>query len=176
MEIARIKTQNLIHNTYKPLPDWEIDYTTDFTTKFRPLSNTEEYDPYYIDPDYNRDPYWEDELYDQQHLQFHHNLLGQNDNLGQDEPISDIALTHALIHLWEPNETKSNDQLQPKGGKALKTQDEASLLDENIFVNVLISSEGHPPYVSLSTNLGLKQTKNALLPYGFWRAYNRWTC
>ena len=52
MEIARIETQNIVNNTNKPLPDWEHDYTTDFLTKFRPLSFLDDYDPYYINPDY----------------------------------------------------------------------------------------------------------------------------
>ena len=123
MEIARIKTQNLIHDTNKPLPDWEIDYTTDFTTKFRPLYNIEDYEPYYIDPDYNRDPYRDDDLYDQQHPQFHHSLLGRIDNLAQDEPVNDNALTIALIHLRKPYETKSTNRLPSKERNALKNQD-----------------------------------------------------
>ena len=32
-------------------------------------------------------------------VQFHYNLSGQNDNLGQDEPINDNALTNVLLHL-----------------------------------------------------------------------------
>ena len=64
MEIARTETENLINDTNTPLPKREQDYTYDFTTRFGPLSLIEDYDPYYIDPDYNRDPYWDDELYD----------------------------------------------------------------------------------------------------------------
>ena len=62
MENARIETQNIVNNTNKPFPDWEKDYTTDLPNKFRPLPFIEEYDPYYTDPEYNRDSYWNDEL------------------------------------------------------------------------------------------------------------------
>ena len=54
-------------------------------------------------------------------------------------------LTNALIHLWEPNEIKPNDYLQPKDRNGLNIQDETSLRDESNFANVLISTEGHPP-------------------------------
>ena len=65
-------------------------------------------------------------------------------------------LTNALIHLWEPNEIKPNDYLQPKDRNGLNIQDETSLRDESNFANVLISTEGHPPLVPSSTNWGLK--------------------
>ena len=76
MEIAGIETQNIINDTNGILPiKWEHDHTNDFITRFRQLSLIEDYDPYYIDPEYNRDPYRDDGLYDQQLLQIHHNLL-----------------------------------------------------------------------------------------------------
>ena len=162
MEIAFIQTQNLVHITNKPLPDWEIDYTTDFPTRFRPLSIIEEFDPYYIDPDYNRDPFWYEELYNQQNLQFHHNYQNQDDDVDTNEPISNKMLTNALIHLWEPNPIKYNKCLRPKDGNELKPQNKTSLIDESIFANVLITTEGHTPYVPLSTNLGLKYKRRLL--------------
>ena len=168
MEIACSQTQILVHNTNKLLPDWQIDYTTDSPARFRPLSIIEDYDPYYIDPDYNRDLYWNEELYDQQNIQFHHNYQNQDDDVDTDEPINNNMLTNALIHLWEPNPIKYNKCLQPKDGNELKTQDETSLIDESIFANVLISTEGHTPYVPLSTNLGLKYKRRMLyFPMGF---------
>ena len=140
MEIARIETQNIVNNTNKPLIDWEHDYTTDFLTKFRPISFLDDYDPYYIDSNYNRDPYWDDELYDQQQLQFHNNLSGQNDNNGTDEAIVDNRLTNALIHLWEPNEDLPTEHSQPQERTTSHKHEEIPLLDGAIFANVLISS------------------------------------
>ena len=43
----------------------------------------------------------------------------------------------------------------------MNAQDEESLLDANIFVNVLVS-EGHPLYIPFSTNLGLKYKRRML--------------
>ena len=70
----------------------------DFTNKFRPLSNIEDYDPYYMDPDYNQNLIGTVNCMTN-NVQFHYNLSGQNDNLGQDEPINDNALTNVLLHL-----------------------------------------------------------------------------
>ena len=72
MEKAFILTMNVTYNTNKPLPFYECDYTKDFNTPFRPLPLVEDYDPHYYDPEYRRDPYWDDELYDQFSLEFLH--------------------------------------------------------------------------------------------------------
>ena len=130
MEIARIETQNINNDTNTPFPKWEHDQTTDFTTKVRPLSLIEDYDPYYIDPDYDQDPYWHDELYDQHQLQFHHNLLGHNNNHETDEPIEDNKLTNALIHLWEPNNYTLAGHSQLQERSTLHTNEETPLLDD----------------------------------------------
>ena len=34
----------------------EMDYTKDFETQFRPLQMIEDYNPQYIDPEYEKDP------------------------------------------------------------------------------------------------------------------------
>ena len=51
---------------YNDRPDryYEKDYTKDFETQFRPLQLIEDYNPQYIDPEYGKDPYWDDDLYD----------------------------------------------------------------------------------------------------------------
>ena len=56
------------------MPQFDPDYTNDFTTNFRPLLTIETYNPQYFDPDYGCDPYWDEKLYDQHHLQFRHVL------------------------------------------------------------------------------------------------------
>ena len=65
MEKTYNRTYKLIHND-RPDRYYEMDYTADFETHFRPLQQIEGYNPQYIDPDYSIDPYLDTYLYDQQ--------------------------------------------------------------------------------------------------------------
>ena len=69
MEKTYIKTYKQVHND-RPDRFYETDYTEDFETQFRPLPLVEDYHPQYIDAEYGKDPYWDDELYDKRNLQF----------------------------------------------------------------------------------------------------------
>ena len=60
-EKACIRTYKIVHND-RPDRFYEIDYTKDFETQFRPLPLIEEYHHQYPDPEYGKDPYWDDEL------------------------------------------------------------------------------------------------------------------
>ena len=71
MKKAYIKTYKVAHND-RPDRYYEKDYTKDFETQFRPLQLIEDYNPQYIDPEYDKDPYWDDDLYDRQSIQFRH--------------------------------------------------------------------------------------------------------
>jgi len=156
METAIVHTYNITYKADKPLPEYDRDYTKNFEPDFRPLPTIEDYDPYYVDPDYGRDPYWDEDLYDQHKLDFICNLSCHTDNNETDEPIvTEGLIPNALIHLWEPHpnshikhqsEEEQNNQQEPEN---------KSLIDETIFMNAIISKEGEPPYVPLSTNLGL---------------------
>ena len=54
-----------MHMIHKTLPTYEYDYTNNFDTQFRPLPEVAAYDTYFVDPQYARDPYWDEDLYDQ---------------------------------------------------------------------------------------------------------------
>ena len=69
IEKAHIKTYKIVHND-RPGPYYEKYYTKDFETQFRPLQLIEDYNPQYIDPEYGKDPYWNNDLYDKANLQF----------------------------------------------------------------------------------------------------------
>ena len=69
MDKAIIITYNNTHLFQKPIPVWDPDYTTAFTTRFRPIPLIDDYNPTYIDPDYGRNPYWDTEIYNQDLLQ-----------------------------------------------------------------------------------------------------------
>ena len=74
MEKAIITTYNNTHWFQKQIHVWDPDYTTTFTTRFRPIPLIDDYNPTLTDPDYCRDPYWDIEIYNQDLLQFHYVL------------------------------------------------------------------------------------------------------
>ena len=85
MEKATIITYNNTHLFQKPIPVWDPDHTTTFTTRFRPIPLIDDYNPTYIDPDYGRDPYWDTEIYNQDLLQFQY-VLDDIEHYNKTEP------------------------------------------------------------------------------------------
>ena len=55
-----------MHIIHKIFPTYEYDYTN---TQFRPLPEVVAYDANFVDPQYGFDPYWDEELYDQDKLE-----------------------------------------------------------------------------------------------------------
>ena len=50
---------------HKILPIYENTYTDNFETQFGPLPEIVAYDTYFVHPQYGLDPYWDEDLYDQ---------------------------------------------------------------------------------------------------------------
>ena len=69
----------------------------------------------------------------------------------------DTILSRALIEPWQPNFDAIKDQPH-----AEETQATPGLLDETAFIHVLVTKEGEPAYIPLSTNRGLKYKKRML--------------
>ena len=159
MEKACIRTYKIVHND-RPDRFYEIDYTKDFETQFRPLPLIEDYHPHYPDPDYGKDPYWDDEIYDRQKLQFRQDEYPPTDD-EDDPPIVDNKLSKALIELWQPNSEALLEEIE----ETLEQEDfqgPDSLLDETAFLHILVEKQGEQSYVPLSTNLGLKIKRRML--------------
>ena len=159
MEKACIRTYKIVHND-RPDRFYEIDYTKDFETQFRPLPVIKNYHPQYPDPEYGKDPYWDDELYDTQNLQFRRDDYPPTDD--EDDPqIEDTKLSRALIELWQPNSEALIEEIEE-----LQHQEDYqglnSLLDETAFLHILVEQQGETPYIPLSTNLGLKIKRRML--------------
>ena len=181
MEKAYIKTYKMVHND-RPGRYYDMDYTTVFETRFRPLQQIEGYDPHYIDPEYRVDPYWDNSLCDQQKLQFQCDDYPPTDD-ADDPEIPDNNLSRAHIELWQPNSEIINEQEIEEPNIENVLQSEPGLLDESAFLHVLTTREGEPAYIPLSTNLGLKykiQQTDAILPDGLWgtnhrRPHRHWT-
>ena len=107
MEKAAIITYNNTHLFQKPIPAWDLDYTTTFNTRFRPIPLIDDYNPTYIDPDYGRDPYWDTELYNQDLLQFQYvldDIDHYNRTVHENPPITHNKKTRALIENWQMND------------------------------------------------------------------------
>ena len=169
MEKATIITYNNTHLFQKPIPVWDPDYTTTFTTRFRPIPLIDDYNPTYIDPDYGRDPYWDTELYNQDSLQFQYVLDDidyYNRTVHENPPITHYKKTRALIENWQMNDGTNHPVFpNPLGTENPENSDgitPQSLLDEKQFQNVLITREGEPDCIPLSTNINLKCKKRML--------------
>ena len=120
MEKAIIITYNNTHLFQKPIPAWDPDYTTTFTTRFRPIPLIDDYNPTYIDPDYGRDPYWDTEIYNQDLLQFQYvldDIEHYNKTVHENPPITHNKKTRALIENWQMNDGSQT----PWGPRILET-------------------------------------------------------
>ena len=147
--------QYIIHSDHPYLYRRNI-FTKDSETQFRPLQTVEGYNPQYYDPEYGKDPYWDDDIYDKYNLQFRNDDFPITDD--EDDPdIVDTILSRALIEPWQPNFDAIKDQPH-----AEETQATPGLLDETAFIHVLVTKEGEPAYIPLSTILGLKYKKRML--------------
>ena len=169
MEKATIITYNNTHLFQKPIPAWDPDYTTTFYTRFRPIPLIDDYNPTYIDPDYGRDPYWDTELYNQDLLQFQYvldNIDHYNRTVHENPPITHIKKTRAVIENWQVNDGTNHPVFSnPLGTDNPENSGEStpqSLIDEKQFQNVLITRDGEPDCIPLSTNINLKCKKRML--------------
>ena len=107
MEKASIRRYNNMHIIHKTLPTYEYDYTDKFDTHSRPFPEVVAYDPYFVDPQYGFDPYWDEEIYDQDKLEYKDTYNKPNDQIESDDLITDAhvsdALRYAVIDLWTIN-------------------------------------------------------------------------
>ena len=107
MEKTYIRRYNNMHIIHKNFTTYEYDYTDNFDNQFRPLPEVVAYDAYFVDPQYGFDPYWDEELYDHDKLEYKDTYNKPNDQIECDDLITDAhvsdALRHALIGLWTVN-------------------------------------------------------------------------
>ena len=95
---ACTQTQYIIHSDH-PYLYRRNNLTKDSETQFRPLQTVKDYNPQYYDPEYGKDPYWDDDLYGKHNLQFRNDDYPPTDD--EDDPdIVDTILSRALIEPW----------------------------------------------------------------------------
>ena len=169
MEKAIIITYNNTHLFQKPIPAWDPVYTTTFPIRFRPIPFIDDYNPTNFDPDYSRDPPWDTELYNQDLLQFLYvleNIEHYTTTIHENPPITHNKKTKSLIGNWQMNDGTNHAVFpNPLGAENSENKDETtpqSLLDEKQFQNVLITKEGEPDCIPLSTSINLKCKKRML--------------
>ena len=166
MEKATIFTYNNTHLFQNPIPVWDPDYTTTFTTRFRPIPLVDDYNPTYIDPDFGRDPYWDTELYNQDLLQFQYvldDIEHYNKTTHENPPITHKKKTRALIKIV--NGTNHRVFPKPLGTENTETCAEPisqPLLHEKQFQNIFFTQDGEPHCIPLSTTINLKCKKRML--------------
>ena len=141
----------------KPIQNWDPEYTTNFTTRFRPIPFIDNYDPTYINSDIFLGTQKSTPRVKQfQHVHDHIELYKRTGY--ENPPITHKMKTRALIENWQLNDVHSVFQ-NPFGCKNDESHTEKyvqSLIDENQFANILITKEDEPVYMPLSTNINFK--------------------
>ena len=167
MEKAHIRRYNNKHIIQKTLPTYEYDYTDSFDTHFRPLPEVVAYDPYFVDPQYRFDPYWDEEIYDQDKLEYKDTYKKPNDQIESDDLITDAhvsdALRYAVIDLWTVNpqlpDTSPLPNFRPR---PQNQQRQLAVMDDQILPQLQVTPEGLTRFLPLSTNLPLKNKRKML--------------
>ena len=104
---AYLQRYNNMHMIHKTLPTDEHDYTDIFDTQFRPLPEVVAYDTYFVDPQQGLYPYWDEDLNDQDKLEYKDTYNKPNDQIESDDLVPDAhvsyVLQNALIDLCTVN-------------------------------------------------------------------------
>ena len=93
MEKAYIRRYNQVLIIHKQPPRYEYDYTDIFDTQFRPLPEVVTYDAHFVDPQDGLDPYWDEDLYDQDKLEYRDTYNKPNEQIESDDLITDAHVS-----------------------------------------------------------------------------------
>ena len=156
-----------MHVIHKTSPTYEYDYTDNFDTHFRHLPAVVAYDPYSVDPQYGFDPYWDEEIYDPDKLEYKDTYNKPNDQIECDDLITDAhvsdALRYAVIDLWTVNpqlpDTSPLPNLRPR---PQNQQRQKAVIDDQILPQLQVTPDGFTRFLPLSTNLPLKNKRKML--------------
>ena len=152
---------------HKIFPTYEYDYTDNFETQFRPLPEVVAYDAYFVDPQYGFDSYWDEEIYDQDKLEYKDSYNKPNDQIEFDDLITDAhvsdALRYALRDLWTVSphlpDTSALPNFRPR---PQNQQRQAAVIDDQILQQLQVTPDGLTRFLPLSTNLPLKSKRKML--------------
>ena len=103
MENACIERYNIMRMSHKTLPTFEHDCTENVDVQFRPPPEVVANDTYFVELQYGLETYWDEDLYDQDKLEYKYTYNKPNDQSESDDLIFDAhvseALRYALIDL-----------------------------------------------------------------------------
>ena len=167
MEKAYIRRYNNKHIIHKTLPTYEFDYTDNFDTHFRPLLEVVAYDSYFVDPQYEFDPYWDEKIYDQDKLEYKDTYNKPNDQIESDDLITDAHvsddLRYAVIDLWTVNpqlpDTSPLPNFRPR---PQNQQSQIAVIDDQILPQLQVTPDVLTRFLPLSTYLPLKNKRKML--------------
>ena len=167
MEKTYIRRYNNMHIIHKTLATYEYDYTDNFDTHFGPLPEVVAYYPYFVDPQYGFDPYWDEEIYDQDKLEYKDAYNKPNDQFESDDLITDAhvsdALRYAVIDSWTVNpqlpDTSPLPNFRPR---PQNQQRQIAVIDDQILPQLQVTPDGLTRFLLLSTNLPLKNRRKLL--------------
>ena len=167
MEKAYIRRYNNFHIIHKIFPTYKYDYTDNFDTHFRPLPEVVAYDPYFVDPQYGLDPYWDEEIYDREKLEYKDTYNKPNDQIESDDLITDAhvsdALRYAVIDLWTVNPQLPDTSSLPKFRQRPQNQQrQIALIDDQILPQLQVTPDGLTRFLPLSKNFPLKNKRKVL--------------
>ena len=167
MEKAYIQRFNIMHMIHKILPTNEYDHTDKFDTQFRPLPEVVAYATYVVHPQYGYGPYWDEDLYDQDKLEYKDTYNKPNDQFESDDLITDAhvsdALRYALIDLWRVNPHLPDTSALPNFQRRPQNQQrQTAVIDEQILLQLQVTPDGLTKFLPVSTNLPLKNKRKML--------------
>ena len=147
-----------MHIFHKIFPTYEYDYTDNFDTQIRPLPEVAAYDAYLVDPEYGFDPYWDEEIYDQDKLEYKDTYNKPNDQIECDDLITEAhvsdALRYALIDLWTVNPHLPDTSTLPNfPPRPQNQQRQTAIIDDQILPQLQVTPDGLTKFLPLSTNL-----------------------
>ena len=156
-----------MHIFHKTLPTYEYDYTDNLETQFRPLPEVFAYDAYFVDPQYGFDPYWDEEMYDQDKLEYKDTYNKPNNQMESDDLITDAhvsdALRYALIDLWTVNPHLPDTSAFPNfPSRPQNLQKQTIVFDDQFLLQLQVTPDGLTRFLPLSTNLPLKNKRKML--------------
>ena len=127
------------------------------------------YNPYNSDPDFGFDPYWDVQIYNQHHLHFYKNFTKNTADIEPDQHHIDqllhTKLSMASVDPWQNGQINNHPPIQEEISQELPHNGPLVTLTATVeerYVNTLISRNGEPDYVPLTTNLGLKYKRRML--------------
>ena len=177
MENAYIRRYNNMHINHKTLPTYEFDYTDNLDTHFRPLPEVVAYDPYFVDPQYGFEPYWDEEINDQDKLVYKDTYNKPIDQIESDDLITDAhvsdSLRYAVIDLWTVNPQLPDTSPLPNFRPRPRNQQrQIAVIDDQILPQLQVTPDGLTRFLPLSTNLPLKNKRKMLFFSNGFRGVN----